>query len=863
MGVWVDAGYGWWWDAGIYQLATYQASDGLLTVLPSGCDTLELDVVDAGQSPDTVTPPRSAAYVDALGTHFSVNPTTATTPTAGSHAFIVWYGASYNTAVDPYPGAAPETYVPAGVAQSELAVPPDYAAGEDAVWQGEETPPVDVVVAADTSAKVLRRVSETYPVPTLDAVTGRPVGWGPSSTVVEDWGTVGIDVGGVDVTRVRGVQTVLGELMLQEPYGEGPATLLVPGASKWDEGRAGFEWLAVEKDVNISRFNAAGVYVRTLWTGIVFTKQHTRAGWELGLSGSFAGPGALLPHRPKLTDIERDWGTSMVYAIRRASMGAARRKTITAVTIGITTRDRGARSESLLDYVGRGLSMCQTEAGDQWTLGRVLDSSGHPIRRKYGFALKDRTTQHLTVFAGARGVEDSLQADLSDVTRLIMGEGVSAEGARWRNTKLPNVGKETVPTYPGSALTVGSTGDSVLVWQAEMASDGYTVGSSEALGTGVFTAVEAAAARELQRDAGLPVTGIVNQATWDATWSNGASDLNLGGAAFHPIATDARVEPWLYSSNGSVLARNPARDATLLPLGRFVSYGQGVTKKQARAWARAELGKVANPGLAGTITLDGVDPVEMSRLDIREGMNVRLMHAYGNPLLHVAGVRWSRSGPSWSVSLTVDTRARDLLPLNEIAARNKAAKLDPARRAISQLRRSAQHRDTPGVWDSEGGYGVLPARACNAGSWTVFVIAGGQYGSLQRVIVNTSPHTRYCLALFGMSPGTAWLNSNCANPLVDQGDNGYRFWDRPSRQEGLHDRLFIEAWGEFNQRAGYSPGYETHPESGKPTGHSVTGRLDVLSSTDYGLASEPRLYVAVWAEVATTIKGVVRLLPNE
>lgn len=741
---------------------------------------------------------------------------------------------------------------------------PDPAAVEDAIWIGYEDDTNPPVIPSDRSGiGIIRRISETYPAPTRDAETGRPVDWAPSSTVEEEWGTIGITVGGVDVTKVRGVKTELEQLTMQEPFGEGPAQVTIGGATWWDYGTEGFEWLDEEQDVYVDHLDPAGDYCCTLWSGVVLGLGPTATGWDLDLMGAFAGPAGMFPHRPKLTELERDWGLSLTYAIRRASQGAARRRTLTAVEFGITTRDRGARSETLLEYVSRGLSMSQTETGAQWTLARDLGVDGRPVRRKYEWRLKDRVTEHLTAYAGARGCTIKLRRDLSEVARLVMGEGVAADGARWRNTKLPNVGKETVPLYPGTPLTIGSTGDAVEIWQAEVSSDGYPVGTSEALGSGVFGELEEAAAEAIQAKAGLPVTGIVDEDTWDATWSNGDEDLNLGGAAFHPLATDPRVEPWLYSSNGSVLAANPAHDTSVFPFGRFESFGQNVAKSSAARYSRSELARASEPSWRGTITWDGIDPPEMSRLDILEGMNIRVAHSHGEPLLHIAGVNWARSGAGFAVTCHVDEKARDRLSLAAIANRNREAKQDPHRLAIAQLRRSAQVRDTPGVWDSEGGFGVLPERDTANGSWKVFVIAGGQYGSLARVRMRCRPATRFCLALFGASPGTSWLNTNFPEPLADQGDTDYRYWDRPSVQSDLRTRLFIEAWGEYKQAGGYSPGYETHPTSGKATGHSVTGVLDVNTSTDYALALEPRMYVAVWAEDVASISGRVYLLPNE
>lgn len=753
-----------------------------------------------------------------------------------------------------------------------LNVDPDPDELEQAVYEtafedGSDVPAdTDVDVdPEDLAPGLLRRISETYPAPTLDTVTGRPEGWLPTSVVDEAWGRVGIIVDGVNVTKVRDVATVVDSLEFQEPFGEGPGEISVGGASPWDVGADGFEWLREEADVDINQYDEDGLFVRSIWSGIVRRLGLSGSTWTLQCEGAFAGPSGMLPHRPKLTESERDWGRALTYAIRRAGRGAARRKTIAEAEFGITTRDRGARSETLLEYVRRGLGLSQTVAGDQWTLARALNDDDAPIQRKYEWRLKDQDTEHLTVRLNQRGVSVDLARDLSDVVRLIMGEGVNRDGGRWRNTKLPNVGKETVPPYPGYDLDDSLTDDdNVRVWQAEVLSDGWRTGDLEALISGTYGDLEVAACEDLQERAGLPVTGVVDEDTWDATWSNGDPDLNLGGARFDPIWSKKAVRPWVYASNGSVLAVNPDWDRSLLPIGRFVSYGSDVTKKQARRSAHAEVNQKQDAGWSGTITLDGVDPPQMSRLDVLEGMNIRVLDFAGEPLLHIAGVRWTRSGPSWSVSLAVDEQARDLLTLAEIRVRNREARQDPAKMAIAQLRRSAQVRDTPAMWDSEGGFGVLPIRDAEPG-WNVYKIAAGKYGSLSRVRVKVySPETTFCVALFGAQPHISWLNDNVPEPLSDPGDE-YTYWKRPAIQDGLRERLFIEAFGGWKQAGGYSPGFETHEATGEDTGNPVTGVLDVDSSTDYALDEEPKMWICVWVagDDDVKVRGQIYLLPNE
>lgn len=736
---------------------------------------------------------------------------------------------------------------------------------ENDVWvdvEDESDVPSDVpALEGDVSdIGVLRRVSETYGTPTI--TNGRPDGWLPSSTTDVLWGRVGIAIDGVSVTKVRGVKSELNSLMLQEPFGEGPAQITIRGATDWDIGQVGFEWLAIEKNVDISHYDSAGTYVKTLWTGIVSSMTYSSDGWSLDCDGTFAGIAGMLPLRPKLTEKERDWGVAMTYAIRRAGRGASRRKTITEVTFGIPTRDRGARSETLLEYVTRGLGMSQTDAGGQWTLGRVVGNV-----RKYEWRLKDTTTIQVTVHSRTRGITHDLRQDLNAVNRLIMAEGVNIRGGRWRNAKLPNVGKETVPAWPGFSFGLGDTGEYVTIWKLEALSDGHRTGDLDALTGETFTDEDEEACKEIQKAAGLAITGIVNHATWDATWSNGDVDLNLGGARFDPLAADDRVIPFLYSSNGSATAYNPDWDRTLLPLGRFISYGSDISKKRAKKSAEHMIDQETAAGWHGSITIDNVDPVEMSRLDIREGYNIRLKWFGGvstGIVLHIAGVNWRKSGPSWAVTLDVDQKARDLLTLAELWRRDREAKQDPVRQAISQLRRGAQVRDTPAVWDSEGGFGVLPERDAEPG-WNIYKVAAGQYGSLSRIKIRTSPKSTFTVALFGAKVTKKFLKALVPDPTAGVNDNNYLPWDKPSIQQDLRDVLFIEAFGGFNQRGGYSPGYETHPTSGTATGHPITGKLDMESGTNYALDAEPKMWVAFYndTEVTVKVKGHIFLLPNE
>jgi hypothetical protein len=717
---------------------------------------------------------------------------------------------------------------------------------------------LDIPVPSEVLAKPpLLQVSGTYPMPTL--VNGRPdQGWGPTTLTETQYGYVTYVINHKDVTFVRGVKTRLGRVSWQEPYGEGTADFTVAGATEFDMGDVGFEWLDVEKSVEIRRYTAAGVFVRTLWTGVLMNVEWDGEQWALSAGGTFAGVASLIPLEPLVVDKERDTGLAIVMATRRRANG--RWTPIKEQEFDIPTRKRGSSGETVLDYVTEMLALSQTDSGGQWTLARNMT---HP--RRYDLVLKDQTTEDITVYLRSHGTTVSLRKDLTQATRRIMGEGVNKNGGRWKGTIFPNIGRETVPTFNGP-LNIGDSGTDVTLWQLEMSSNGYEVGTEFAIGSGHYTSVEADACTQLQEDAGLSQTGIVNLNTWNATWANGGSNMNFGSAKLIPLYEDTRVKEFFRSANGSPLSANPAYDTNVIPIGRYISYGENMSKKFARKSARLMLERDKDPGWSGTITLAGVDPPEMSKYDICEGMNVRLPWFNGSAggiLLHIAGVDWSEAETGWSVQLTVDTKARDLLTLAEMRVRNREARQDPARAAINQLRKSAQPRDTPGQWDSEGGFGELPEVLATGGEWNVYSVPAGKYGTLQRVHIETdSAKTTFCVAVFGALPGHSWLNRNVGTPLVARTDS-YGPWDVPGIQDALEDRFFIEAFGGPNQASGYSPGFQTSPVTGAVTTHPVTGRLNIESGTQFVLDEAPKMFVCIWPTASCKVTGRLYLLSDE
>lgn len=85
----------------------------------------------------------------------------------------------------------------------------------------------------------------------------------------------------------------------------------------------------------------------------------------------------------------------------------------------------------------------------------------------------------------------------------------AAPGAGPATTAAPIV----VPPFQG-VLKVGSQGDAVKLWQQRMKDRGWPIAVD-----GQFSAGAQTTTRDFQEQKSLPVTGQVDQATWDAAWT--------------------------------------------------------------------------------------------------------------------------------------------------------------------------------------------------------------------------------------------------------------------------------------------------------------------------------------------------------
>lgn len=681
--------------------------------------------------------------------------------------------------------------------------------------------------------------------------------WSPTLVTASPWGYVQVVVDGVDVTFIRGVRAKLGRVTLQEPYAEGPADVTFPSMTRWDIGASGFEWFREGADVELNHLDASRAFVRNLWAGFVASPDLDDGVPSLYLDGALAGQAALHANQPPLFLQTRDLGQAIAYALRYHQS----RYTFPIPNLGITTDKRGARNQMALDFVDSLLQDAYTEAGEQWTIRRVG-------LRAYDMALKDVTTVHATITLGARGVRESLRRDLSESPNAVYAEWVTPNGCRGRNAKFPNIaGTETVPTYPVTGLILGQldsetpSGQDVTLWQQEVYSQGWRpdprtdADADPSTIDAVFNDNCVLVAKAIQKAAGLPITGAVDSATWKASWNVDVTGASQAFALFLPIATDPRVERWLYSANGSILGENPAYDASIMRVETFVSYGEGVWGTYAQQSAQQLIDQGGH--WYGTVELR-TDPPEMHRLDLTEGMNVSLVGLGTTPVLvHVAKVEQNHSDPGWPVTLTVDTRGRDLITVAAMIDRDNQARQDPARSYVATRRKSATTADSLTVWDCDAGAGVIAPLKVTGGHWAVRQILGAQAGTLRAVEAwSYTPKAKFVLAVFGAPVTAAQLDARFPAPLTARSDK-YGPWDVPGDQAQLAIWNLIEVFGGPGQAAGYSPGYETAPD-GTGTAHPITGHLNVESSSSFVSDYPPLLWVAVWSPTTCTVRGQLK-----
>jgi hypothetical protein len=471
------------------------------------------------------------------------------------------------------------------------------------------------------------------------------------------------------------------------------------------------------------------------------------------------------------------------------------------------------------------------------------DGSQYTVRHRetqgdYHLELKDTDTVDYTVFLGAHGVELDVSDDLTERPNTIYGQGTSPHGLVWVNGRYPGLIQGEAPDYPmaddssfgeGTTDADTDTGDGVTAMIRKLIGMGYIDRRDF---PGGFDADVTGAIKDLQEDAGLTESGNMTPATWRALYDLDATGFSLRNAYVHPLAEATEVRKWWRTSNGSLLHKNPNFDGSVPPVDLYVDHGSGVEKSRARRWSKGVLHRSLNQkNWAGTLTLTadvfagdylhGDAATLVSRLDIKAGDNIKVRHFDVATLFHVAIVNVSSD---LSVTLGVDTRARDAATLGEVIARRIESRSHPARAWLQQHRTDA---NVTQIQFSEVGGQVFNTVNCPGNQWTVFPVLAGQAGSVARVRVKTSDdEAEFVVAITAQKTTAAFWRSKVGNPFVGTGLSG----------------VFVSNGG-----SGYTSAPSVSFSGGGGSGATATAHIGstgtvtsiVLTSRGSGYTSEP------------------------
>jgi hypothetical protein len=665
----------------------------------------------------------------------------------------------------------------------------------------------------------------------------------PASVVTTpDWGYRRVRIGARDVTWVRGVRTQIGQASWAEPYGEESLGLAFPAVTHWDLRAGTFPWLAKGRRVVLSHYDADMEFVEELGRWRITDLDVNGGQVTVLCQGEYMGRQALTLRTPppfprtKPRDIGR-----LIYSATRPKGLLGRR----IPNIGITTTQRGSINQTSLQYLDELLDQAFDSTG-QWTIGR------HPtVPGRYQVRRKDLTGSDATItLLPGSAVTWDLRTDVLATPTAVYGQWETPDGRRGRNVVTPNRDDDR-PTYNGP-YSQGDSGEDIQIITRELWSQGYQDSVIDYRGAD-FTSEVKDAVEDAQANAGLSVTGVVNERTWNAIF---AGYMLTGGSAqgarIAPLAVVDATSRFLRSSNGSVRGLNPAYDPRLIRVDEFIDYGAGVRRKQVVRHARRLIARYGPLVWFGSVTLDGVDPPEMHRLDIREGMNVTLVGLPGDPLAHVVKVTHS-GDDSPAVTLEVDTAGRDARTV--AALRRRERNPDAIGRQRAKGKKSQLTNDRYTAFDQESGAGEfrIPGQG---GRWVVRRIMGGTAEGVVRINVDTTPNRAFVFALFGRRVTVKELNRKVGNPTAKKTEGGQSYdpFNTPSGRTWRDRRGWVEAWGRPGQLSGYSPGQQSD-------GHPITGNLRDGGLWHVESQRAPYLWAAVWVVGGdATLDGKFRVL---
>lgn len=701
-------------------------------------------------------------------------------------------------------------------------------------------PPAPAAIPGPVTPQMLHRNSQVMDPPSA----ATPVIADTDVTVItEELGIARVWVDGVDRTYSDDGELLdLDDLASSVGLGDLSATATVKGFQVWNaDGDGEFDWLYPGAHVEAGMVHPVTGARTTWWAGTLLNPSGDLSGSSFQKKWEAAGPLTQLA-RANMQPLDSMPPTDIGIVIPRVVNQVISRDypPMPQVRTGITTTKRGTYGQKVAEYVREVLATAWV-GNRQW---RPARDPANP--RQYRLVLTDTTTVHWTLTAGAIGVKPQLGRDWSQNENAIYGRGTLTGGHRWMNRKYPYLLPYDPPEYfnvdPDAALSLGSTdadtrNNGVSLLQRRLQELGYKVTV-----TGVYDTQTRAAVIRLQRKRGLLIDGITAGQTWTSVWSIGATGADLRSVRL-PLATDPRVEPWLYLPNGAIAAPNPDYVPSWPRVEVDLDYGENTTLELGIDDALQRVDRALTAPLMGTITLTTC-PWEGSRWEMQQGHNVLLKGWEGaDVLLHIVEVKRNRR--AGTVTLTVDEAFRDALTVHEVMVRNAESRPDPARRpGVIGRTRSTSAPDMTTPFDGESPAGKLPELTLRANLWSVWPLAIDQVGTLARVWMRTSlPACRFAVLLFGQEVLPSQLHAHVGLVLSQD-----RPWASETVDAWLEAHGFIDGWGHSGEACGYQPGSQAK-------GDPVTGKFEVRNPVSYVSVKPPFVWVGMLAAANCRIVG--------
>lgn len=710
----------------------------------------------------------------------------------------------------------------------------------EAVWEPPVTPPSGAIFPMQ------QVVAQAYTAPTIDGTHAIIT----PTYAREDAYRERILIAGRDVSYFRGIPTPPAEFQLVQPFLWGAATIELPQVVLPFEqpGHGDLTWLAKGADVVIQDVDpATDTVIATRYRGVILAFD-TSGALRIEVGGAVTGRASLQDRQMRLIQSRRDAGGLVATAFR--SLRGVIHRPVLGTTTGIELIDWGGGG--LLDYLNELVSKMTTVDGDKWTV--MPDADGI-----FRTTLLDTVTIDGTVYFDDARVKFDGRSDLTEEPNRVYASGVTPDGMVVKFGAYPGLIQGAAAPYPmndNSAFGIGTTdaatdtGDGVSIMGIRLRVTGYLEPRPF---YDDYDADMAEGIKELQRDAGLAVTGTMNVATWNALWELSVTGYDLRGIEILPAAEDAAVKPFRRSASGAIIARNPSFIAGTNPVDRTIAMGAGFTKPLVRRWSRNELAggevwrgtiEISTGAIVAGNHTPGTPITSLLRARaIQPGMNLSAPLFAGGIVLHVSGV----SVADDLVTLVVSTVPDDTIATWAAIQRDRDNRNTVHRSFFAQRRSSSFEREN--TYDEVGG--TISPVTLNPDNWTVFPVVAKQAGVIEKIQMRLSPSREFAMAVFGrkISPGRLRRVTNA--PLTVAGREK---WTEEAVYDALdRDHVVLYVAGSDEDPCGYFPGRKSEDDS-------LTGRWEddasfpfvtFMNDTDRGSV----LWVAVWVGASATVRG--------